>query len=280
MSFINIRGNLYDLSQPRVMGILNITPDSFFQGSRTIGRVAVLDRVRMMIDSGVDILDVGGCSTRPGADVVNLDEELNRIRPALEIIRKNFPDIIISVDTFRSAVARVAVEEYGVDIINDISGGMSDTAMFAMVASLKVPYIMMHMQGTPSDMQNNPKYDDVVSDIIKWFAERLNICRDAGINDIIIDPGFGFGKRLNHNYTILNSLDRFSILGCPILAGLSRKSMIWKVLEVTPDSESALVGTIALNTIALLGGASIIRVHDTAEAVQTIKLVQRLKTKD
>lgn len=277
MSYINLKGRLLDMSAPMVMGILNVTPDSFFEGSRSNGSDMILSRARSMIDAGVDIIDIGGYSSRPGADEVSEDEEAERVATALRVIRSEDNDIILSVDTFRSSVAMMAVNDYGVDIINDISGGAADVRMMETVARLKVPYIMMHMQGTPATMQDNPHYDDVVGEIILWFSERINRFRMAGINDIIVDPGFGFGKTTDHNYKLLNSLDRFSILGCPLLAGLSRKTMIWKVLGVTPDSSESLHGTIALNSVALLKGASIIRVHDVAEAVCTVKLLERVR---
>jgi len=277
MGYINLRNELFDLSKPLVMGILNITPDSFFAGSRNYDKGKIIDRVQLMIESGVDIIDVGGYSSRPGADDVPLEEEERRVRLALEIIRSKHSDIFISVDTFRSSVARIAVNEYGADMINDIKAGEGDDNMIGTIADLDVPYVMMHMQGTPSNMQDKPTYNDVVNDIILWFSMKIYRFREAGIKDIIIDPGFGFGKTVDHNYMILNALERFSILECPVMAGISRKSMIWKVLECMPEDAPSLTGTLVLNTIALMKGASIIRVHDTFEAVQTIKLIQRLR---
>lgn len=276
MSYINFANKLHDLSRPLVMGIINITPDSFFAGSRYQASGTIIDIAGRMIDSGVDIIDIGGYSSRPAANEISAKEEEKRLRIALEIIRSVYSGIIISVDTFRSDIARMAVNEYGVGMINDISGGEGDESMIKTVARLDVPYVMMHMQGVPSNMQDNPQYADVVNDIILWFSERLLRFREAGIKDIIIDPGFGFGKTSDHNFAILNSLERFSILECPIMVGLSRKSMIWKTLGSQPESLSSLTGTVVLNTIALMKGASLIRVHDVEEAVHTIKLLQRV----
>ena len=277
MSYINLRNRLHDLSKPLVMGILNVTPDSFFPGSRSNKEGDIKEKALQMIRSGADIIDVGGYSSRPGAADVTITEEEGRVRKALEIIRLQSSEVLISIDTFRSSIARMAVNEFGVDIINDITAGEGDKSMIDAVAELDVPYVMMHMQGNPSNMQDNPHYDDVVNDIILWFSERLDRFRSAGIKDIIIDPGFGFGKTTDHNYKILDSLDRFRILDCPIMAGLSRKSMIWKLLDCRPEDLPGLHGTLVLNTVALMKGASIIRVHDTLEAVNTVKLIQRLR---
>ena len=277
MSYIKIRGELLDLSVPKVMGILNVTPDSFYSGSRTGSAGDIFNRVQKMVDDGVDIIDIGGYSSRPGATPVSEEEEAARVRMALEIVREGFPSLVTSVDTFRSSVAGMAIREFGVDMINDISGGTLDPGMLELVAGSDRPFVMMHMQGTPSDMQDNPRYDDLVNDILQWFAWRINIARKTGIKDILVDPGFGFGKTIDHNYELLHSLERFRELDCPILVGLSRKSMIWKVLESAPDSHLSLNGTIALNAIALLNGASVVRVHDVAEAVMVVELVQRVK---
>ena len=274
---INCKGELIDLSKPLIMGILNITPDSFFDGGKYIQQEAILQRATEIIEQGADIIDIGAYSSRPGADEVAEDEEYRRLSKALEIIRKSFPTSCISVDTFRANIAQKVVENHEVDIINDISAGIFDDKMIQTVAKLNVPYIMMHIQGTPATMQNNPTYDDVVLDIIKYFSERINKATLLGINDIIIDPGFGFGKTLEHNYELLNRLDEFEMLDYPILVGLSRKSMIYKALGITPAE--SLAGTIALNTVALQKGANILRVHDVAEAEQTVQVFAKLKNR-
>lgn len=270
---INIRGSLLDFSFPKVMGILNIAPDSFFEGSRSVSPYTIIERLEKMIGAGADIIDIGGYSSRPGADNITFNEEISRIRGALEIIRKNYPQQIVSLDTFRAEVARFGIEEFGVDIINDISGGMLDKKMFPLIAEKNVPYVLMHMQGRPDTMQNNPVYDNIINDLILWFTERINTLTSLGVNDIIIDPGFGFGKNLDHNYSLIQGLNKFEILERPILVGISRKSMIWKELGKTP--EDSLSGTIVLNTLALSKGANIIRVHDVEEAVDTVKIFMR-----
>jgi dihydropteroate synthase len=271
---LNCRGKLINLSTPLVMGILNITPDSFYDGGKYITEKQILKKTGQMIREGASIIDVGAYSSRPGAEEISVDQEIGRLAPALGAIRKRYQDIIISVDTFRSSVAEMAVKEYDVDIVNDISAGDADKNMFDMVTGLSVPYIMMHMKGTPMDMQVNPVYDDVVEEILLYFSEKVQKAKLAGICDIIIDPGFGFGKTLDHNYRILSRLDDFKILELPVLAGFSRKSMIYKALDIT--SREALNGTSVLNTIALMKGADILRVHDVREAVQTIKLCSLL----
>jgi dihydropteroate synthase len=271
---LNCRGKLINLSTPLVMGILNITPDSFYDGGKYTTEKQILKKTGQMIREGASIIDIGAYSSRPGAAEISVDEEIGRLAPALGAIRKKYKDITISVDTFRSSVAEIAVKEYDVDIINDISAGDADKDMFSMIASLSVPYIMMHMKGTPMDMQVNPVYDDVVEEILLYFSEKVQKAKLAGICDIIIDPGFGFGKTLDHNYRILSRLDDFKILELPVLAGFSRKSMIYKALDIT--SREALNGTSVLNTIALMKGADILRVHDVREAVQTIKLCSLL----
>ncbi len=272
---INCKGELIDLSKPLIMGILNITPDSFFDGGKYTQQQAILKRASEIIEQGADIIDIGAFSTRPGADEVSENEEYRRLSEALEIVRKNYPNVCISVDTFRANIAQKVVENHKVDIINDISAGNFDEKMLQTVAKLNVPYVMMHIQGTPATMQNNPTYDDVVLDIIKYFSERINKATLLGINDIIIDPGFGFGKTIEHNYELLNRLEEFEMLDYPILVGLSRKSMIYKALGITSDE--SLAGTIALNTVALQKGANILRVHDVAEAVQTAQVFTKLK---
>lgn len=273
--YFNLNGRLVDLSTPKVMGILNITPDSFYKGSRFLDEGEIIRVAGRMIEEGADILDVGGYSSRPGATDIPAEEEKNRVNKAIRLIRSEYPDVPVSVDTFRADVAREAVLEYGAAMINDISGGEADENMFDTIARLGVPYVLMHMQGTPANMQINPSYSDVVPDVIKWLGERVYALQSKGVRDIIVDPGFGFGKTIEHNFEILRRLTDFKVLQLPLLAGLSRKSMIWKTLGITPDD--ALNGTTALNAIALLNGADILRVHDVAEAVQAVKLISRLK---
>jgi len=272
---INIRGELYDLGTPRVMGVLNITPDSFYSGSRINDETGILRRSEEMLEAGADILDIGGYSSRPGADDISEQEELERDIMALKIIRKEFPSAIVSLDTFRSKVADAGINDYGVDIINDISGGELDRAMFDTIEKHNIPYILMHMKGRPQNMHLNTEYDDLFSEILKWFSEKKQELVLRGIRDIIIDPGFGFGKSIEHNFTLLNQLERFGVLELPIMAGLSRKSMIWRSLNISP--EESLNGTTVLNTVALMKGASIIRVHDVAEARQVVQLVKLIK---
>jgi len=267
---INCRGELIDLSFPKVMGIVNITPDSFYDGGKYTTEENMISRIDKMISEGCDIYDIGAYSSRPGAQNVSEDEELSRLTSALKVIRKKFPEIIISVDTFRSQIAKKVVQDFEVDIINDISAGEMDSKMFETIADLNVPYIMMHMQGTPENMQENPEYENIVKDIMMYFSKKLYELKLLGVNDVIIDPGFGFGKTLDHNYQLLKHLDDFKIFELPLLVGLSRKSMICKVLEVDPHD--ALNGTSVVNTLALMGGANILRVHDVKSAVETIKL--------
>lgn len=277
MAFIKIRGTLYDLSVPRIMGIVNITPDSFHSASRANGRDDIRVKVAQMAEWGVDIIDVGGYSSRPGAPGASAEEEKERVSTALEVIRNSFPELIVSVDTYRSSVAQMAIETYGADIINDIYAGNGDAGMQPLISSHNVPVILMHMQGTPATMQDNPVYDDVVTEVITWLSERVNSYRLSGVTDIIVDPGFGFGKSTTHNYQLLAALDQFSLLECPVLTGISRKSMIWRMLDTDPGSQDALIGTIVLNSVALMKGASIIRVHDVKEAAQTVKMVQGIR---
>lgn len=273
--YINVRGNLVDLTIPKVMGIINVTPDSFYKSSRLTTEKEIVDAAFRMIDDGADILDVGGYSSRPGAADVTPGEERTRVINAIKLIGRELPGAIISVDSFRSEIILEAVLECGAGIINDISAGEADKKMFQVVEKLRVPYIMMHMQGVPGNMQKNPVYDDVVADILRWFGERIFRLQSMGVNDIIIDPGFGFGKTIAHNFELLRHLGDFSIAGLPVLVGVSRKSMIWKTLEITP--EEALNGTSVLNTIALMNGADILRVHDVKEAVQVVRLADKLK---
>jgi len=273
--YINVRGNLIDLSVPKVMGIINVTPDSFYEGSRFMEDDEIIRVASQMIEDGADILDVGGYSSRPGAENITAEEERTRVIKAVKLINRELPEAIISIDSFRSEIVLEAVTECGAGIINDISGGESDANMFSVVERLRVPYIMMHMQGVPGTMQKNPVYDDVVADILRWFGDRIFRLQSMGVSDIIIDPGFGFGKTTAHNFEMLRHLGDFSIAGLPVLVGVSRKSMIWKTLEITPGE--ALNGTSVLNTVALLNGADILRVHDVKEAVQAVKLVEMLK---
>jgi dihydropteroate synthase len=273
--YINTGGKLLDLEIPKVMGILNITPDSFYKGSRYSTNEEILRAATQMLEDGADILDIGGYSSRPGAKDITVEEESNRVLKAVKLISRELPGTIISVDTFRADIAREAVIECGAHMINDISGGDADNNMFLIVEKLNVPYIMMHMKGNPRTMQNNPVYEDIVADILKWFGERIFKLKSAGVKDIIIDPGFGFGKTIDHNFELLRKLGDFSIAGLPVLVGISRKSMIWKTLDISADE--ALNGTTALNAIALFKGADILRVHDVKEAVQTVRLISKLR---
>ena len=274
--YINVNGRLMDLSEPQVMGILNVTPDSFYAGSHGVTEGYIIDRIHQIMNEGASIIDIGACSTRPGADQVSAEEEMSRMRMGLELIRKHRPDAIVSVDTYRADVAKMCVEEYGAAIINDISAGQMDKDMFTTIARLGIPYIIMHMKGTPKDMQVNPKYDHFLKEVFYYFSEKVQRLRDLGVKDIIIDPGFGFGKTLKHNYELMNHLEEFSLFELPLLVGVSRKSMIYKLLGTTP--EEALNGTTALNTVALLKGAHILRVHDVREAVETVRIIGKMKS--
>ncbi|HEX7014056.1 MAG TPA: dihydropteroate synthase [Cyclobacteriaceae bacterium] len=271
---LNVRGRLINLSTPRVMGILNVTPDSFYEGSRHVTEKDIVQHAEKMLAYGATFLDVGGYSTRPGAEEVSEEEELRRVLPAIRAVMKAFPDAMVAIDTFRSAVATAAVDA-GASMVNDISAGNLDPQMPATVARLEVPYIAMHMRGTPRTMNTLTDYEDLVSDIIRYFHEKIGAFHQLGIRDIIVDPGFGFAKTVDQNFRLLSRLGELRILGKPILTGLSRKSMIWRTLMTTPDN--ALNGTTCLNTVALLNGASILRVHDVREAVDTITLVSRLQ---
>ncbi len=272
--FINTGGRLLDLARPRVMGIINVTEDSFYRGSRYTGEGAILEAAGRMLEEGADILDIGGCSTRPGAAEVPEEKEKESVCRAAELILARYPEAVVSVDTYRSAVAEAAVVSVGAALINDISGGEMDAGMFPLVIRLNVPYIMMHMQGTPQTMQQDPRYDDVVTEIILWFGQRIAKLHEAGVRDIIIDPGFGFGKTVAHNFEMLRRLSEFRVAGLPLMAGLSRKSMVWRTLNVTP--EEALTGTAALNMAALMNGASLLRVHDVREAREVITLFEKI----
>ena len=268
------KGKFPDLHTPIVMGILNITPDSFYDGGRYQAEQHYAIRTEKMIADGAAIIDIGGASSRPGAKEISAEDEWHRIHPVIKSMRSSHPDICISIDTCHASVAEKCLEA-GADMINDISGGTFDPDMARVIGSHKVPYVMMHIQGRPGNMQTDPKYDDVVEDIAAFFESQINNFMKHGASQLILDPGFGFGKTLKHNYTLLNRLDRFTAFGYPILVGLSRKSMINKVLDINP--EDAINGTTVLNTIALLKGAAILRVHDVREAVEAIKLVENLK---
>lgn len=272
-TLIHCGGKLLDLSTPKVMGILNVTPDSFYPESRLMNEAEVLQLAEQMRQDGAAILDVGGLSTRPGAEEISVDEELHRVIPAIRKILKEFPDAIVSIDTFRSKVAEEAVAA-GATMVNDISAGRLDADFLTTIAKLKIPYVLMHMQGTPQTMQENPSYESVVNDVFNFLKKRLIQLNRLGINDIILDPGFGFGKSVEHNYQLLKHLSVLRTLGLPVLAGLSRKSMICKVLHANPAN--ALNGTTALHAVALLQGAKILRVHDVKEAVETIELMAAL----
>lgn len=267
---LHCNGQLLDLSRPVVMGILNVTPDSFFDGGKYTAEADVLKQTEKMLREGATILDIGGASSRPGAALVSEQDELSRVVPAIKAIQKNFPGTILSADTWRASVANAAVEA-GASIVNDISAGNLDPKMFETVTELGVPYILMHMQGTPSTMQKKPHYEDVVTEVLDFFVQKIEALRAVGLKDIVLDPGFGFGKTQEHNYALLKNLHVFrNVLGLPVLAGLSRKSMIWKPLGITPAE--ALNGTSALHMIALQQGASILRAHDVREAVEVIRL--------
>ncbi len=276
MMTINCKGSLIDLSTPKVMGILNITPDSFFDGGKYKNEEEILVQSKKMLDEGATFIDVGAYSSRPGAKHISEEDELNRILPVVELLVRNFPEIIISVDTFRSSVAEESIK-IGAALINDISGGKMDKKMFNTIAKLQVPYIMMHMQGRPQDMQLNPVYEDVVTEVISFFADQLFKLRQLKVNDVVIDVGFGFGKTITHNYELLEKLSLFKNLEVPILTGVSRKSMLYKLLGILP--KEALNATTVANTIALLNGTSILRVHDVKEAIEAIKIVSKVTVK-
>lgn len=270
---INAGGTLIDFSRPKVMGILNITPDSFYSGSRVSSIETALLRTEKMLEDGADIIDIGGYSSRPGATDIPANEEKNRLIPVIREVSKRFPSAILSVDTFRAEIAKAAINE-GAKIINDISGGELDEEMFKTVSELKSPYILMHMQGTPQTMKQHTSYEDILREILSYFSMKIKELRDLGVKDIIVDPGFGFAKTIEQNFKLLDTFEQFSIPGIPVLAGISRKSMIWKTLGI--KSDEALNGTTVLNTIALQKGADIVRVHDVKEAVEAAKLLDAL----
>lgn len=272
---LNLRGRLLELREPQIMGILNVTPDSIYSDSRTPDEAHITDRVRQMMDEGADMIDIGGYSSRPGADDVTPEEEMDRLRRGLRIVRELYPEVPVSVDTFRADVARMCIEEEGADIINDISGGMMDRQMFRTVARLGVPYILMHMQGTPDTMQVAPHYDNLRREVMLYFAERIDHLCQMGAKDIIVDPGFGFGKTLEHNYELMNHLEDFAVFNLPLLVGISRKSMIYKLTGGTP--QTSLNGTTVLNTISLVKGAHILRVHDVKAAAEAKQIYMAMK---
>ncbi len=271
---INCKGKLLDFSTPKVMGILNITPDSFFDGGKYVSHNEVLTQAEKMLADGAAIIDLGGQSSRPGANRVGEEEELKRLIPAIEAILKQFPETVISVDTYNAKVAEEAINS-GAAIINDISGGEMDKRMFETVARLKVPYILTHIKGTPETMQNNPQYGNVVLDVLEYFTRKVNELKQLGVADIILDPGFGFGKKLEHNYALLQDFANFGMLGYPLLAGISRKSMVYRLLNI--DASQALNGTTALNMLLLQRGANILRVHDVKEAMECVKIAGMMK---
>lgn len=272
---LNIKGKLVDLSVPKVMGILNVTPDSFFDGSRYQSPPSILNQAEKMLLEGADFIDVGGYSSRPGATDISVDEEMQRVIPTIELISKQLPQAILSVDTFRSHVAKRAIEA-GASLVNDISAGELDKEMVPTVAALKVPFLAMHMKGNPQTMKQHAHYQDLLQEVITYFHEKISLLHEAGIKDVLIDPGFGFAKTIEQNFELLSHLDHLLALGKPLVVGLSRKSMIWRMLDTT--AEHALNGTTVLHSIALMKGASILRVHDVKEAVEVIKLVGRVNS--
>lgn len=274
---INCRGGLLDLSTPVVMGILNATPDSFYKSSRIKSSDELIDKAGKMLDAGATLLDLGGASTRPGAALIESQEEIDRVLPMIEMLIEAFPDAIISLDTYNAAVAQLGIQN-GVAMINDISGGRIDEEMWNVIATSNTPYVLSHIQGNPSTMQTHPIYQDVITEVADEFIKAIHALRTLGLHDIILDVGFGFGKTLHHNYTLLKSLHQFSFLGCPMMAGISRKSMVWKISG--GDSEGALNGTTSLHMIALMQGVKILRVHDVKEAMECIRIYNYLRTID
>jgi len=274
-SYINCNGSLLDFNIPKIMGVLNVTPDSFYDGGYYYEQSSLKQRIKQLLDEGADIIDVGGYSSRPGAEHISMKEEWQRLEPVLKFIRKEYSETIISVDTFLSDIAKAAVKEYGVDIINDISAGELDDKMFGTISELQVPYIMMHMKGTPQNMKEKAHYDDMMDEILKYFARKYDQLRNIGVNDVILDPGFGFAKNIEQNFLLMNKLKQFKVFNLPLLVGISRKSMIFKTLNIKP--QEALNGTTVLNTIATLQGADILRVHDVKQAKEVIQLLQKLE---
>lgn len=272
---LNLKGRLVTIDRPWVMGIVNVTPDSFYSNSRVTDEQALVERVQAMMADGVDVIDVGACSTRPGSESVDAQGEMERLEWALAVIRRVAPDVILSVDTYRADVARRCVEQWGIDIINDISGGTLDEKMFQTVADLQVPYVMMHMRGTPETMSGLTDYDNVTAEVLNWMSRRIDELRQKGVQDIIVDPGFGFAKTVEQNYELLSRLEAFHSLEAPLLVGVSRKRMIYMPLDC--DANQALNGTTVVNTIALMQGAHILRVHDVRAAAEAVKLVILLR---
>ncbi len=274
MKSINCKGTLIDLNSPKVMGILNLTPDSFYDGGKYKSDKVILFQIEKMLKDGATFIDIGAYSSRPGAKNISEETELSRILPILKIVIDNFPKIIVSIDTFRSKVAKQCVA-IGASMINDISAGSMDTNMFTTIAEMQVPYIMMHMQGTPQNMQEKVVYHDLIQDIIYYFSKKINRLRNLGVNDLILDVGFGFSKTLDQNYELLQNLNLFTNLNLPILSGLSRKSMLYNYLNIT--NKEALNATTVVNTVALQQGSNILRVHDVKEAIETIKILKKVK---
>lgn len=268
-----IKNRLVDFSSPLIMGIINLTPDSFYSESRQKSISSSLEKANSMIENGADIIDIGAQSTRPGAKILNPEEEWQRLEPFLQVFCKNYQETIISIDTYWSEVAKKAVDYYNIDIINDVSGGTIDSKMYDTIADLNITYILMHMRGTPENMMQKTNYSNLISDIINEIAKKIKILHQKGVHNIIVDPGFGFSKNVDQNYVLLNNLEDFKILNAPLLVGLSRKSMIWRFLEISP--EDSLIGSIVLNTIAVLKGANIIRVHDVLDSKQLLKLINK-----
>lgn len=272
---ITVGAEQIDFTLPVVMGIVNVTPDSFFDGGKMEDEKVLLTSVEKMINEGATLLDVGAVSTKPGAAMISTKVELERLLPAVHAIRAHFPKIPLSIDTFRSWVAMRVIDEIGPIVVNDVSGGTLDSRMFETIGKLNVPYVLSHIQGTPRTMQDNPHYEDIIKEISTFFGDGVKRLTRAGVQDILLDPGFGFGKNLAHNYELLNRLDSFKVFQLPVVVGLSRKTMIWKALEITP--EEALNGTTVANTLALLGGADVLRVHDVKEAVETVRIFSEIK---
>jgi dihydropteroate synthase len=273
---INLNGQLLDLTKPVVMGILNVTPDSFFDGGKYKTEKKVLKRAEEIQEQGGAVIDIGAVSTQPGAEGISTKDEIERLLPAVRAVKKEFPNAFVSIDTYRSWVALKVIEECGPCMVNDVSGGNFDANMFETIGKLGVPYVLMHMLGTPLKMQDNPEYNDIIRDISMFFTEQVKKLTRAGVMDVIIDPGFGFGKNLEHNYELLNRLDSFKVFQLPLMVGVSRKSMVYKALNVTPNE--ALNGTSIVNTLALMGGADILRVHDVKEAVEAIRIMDMVRS--
>jgi len=267
--------NSISFDKPLVMGILNLTPDSFFDGGQYIDTDSILKRAKQIVNEGADMIDLGAYSTRPGAEDIDVEEEWRRMQPALACIRKALPNTILSIDTFRSELVKRVVNEFGTCIVNDISGGTLDVKMFETIAELQVPYIMMHIKGTPQSMHTQTEYKDLIGELLEFFQDRVKQLNDLGAKDIIIDPGFGFAKTLDHNYELMAKLEAFNSLECPLLIGISRKSMIYKLLG--GEAKDSLNGTSALNMVALMGGANILRVHDVKEAVECVKIYNKMQ---